>query len=125
MMHLRLNEPRLLTLSPDAMKTDENDLLEYDDEAAVKFIRNQLPQELKSKFSDDDLNYIIDLIYEYYESKGFLSEDAEEVEVDLDELTAFVVKNAKKDKVGHYSDDEIRFIVDGEIAYCESLGIFE
>lgn len=107
------------------MKTDENDLLEYDDEAAVKFIRNQLPQELKSKFSDDDLNYIIDLIYEYYESKGFLSEDAEEVEVDLDELTAFVVKNAKKDKVGHYSDDEIRFIVDGEIAYCESLGIFE
>lgn len=109
----------------DAMKTNEEDLLEYDEDAAVQFIRNQLPQELKTKFSDDDLNYIVDLIYEYYESKGYLSEEAEEVEVDLDDLTAFVVKNAKKDKVGHYTDEEIRFIVDGEIAYCENLGIFE
>lgn len=107
------------------MKTIEDDLLEYDEDAAVQYIRNQLPQELKAKFSDDDLNYIIDLIYEYYESKGYLSEDAEEVEVDLDDLTAFVVKNAKKDKVGQYTDEEIHFIVDGEIAYCETLGIFE
>lgn len=109
------------------MKTNEDDLLEYDEDAAVQFIRNQLPQELKAKFSDDDLNYIVDLIYEYYESKGYLSEEAEEVEVevDLDDLTAFVVKNAKKDKVGQYTDDEIRFIVDGEIAYCDTLGIFE
>jgi hypothetical protein len=47
------------------------------------------------------------------------------VEVDLDDLTAYVVKNAKKDKVGQYTDDEIRFIVDGEIAYCDNLGVFE
>ncbi len=114
-----------LTLTSDAMKTNEEELLEYDEDAAVQFIRNQLPQELKTKFSDDDLNYIVDLIYEYYESKGYLNEDAEEVEVDLDDLTAYVVKNAKKDKVGQYTDDEIRFIVDGEIAYCDNLGVFE
>lgn len=122
-----MKQPFSLTLTTDAMKTNEDDLLEYDEDAAVQFIRNQLPQELKAKFSDDDLNYIVDLIYEYYESKGYLSEEAEEVEVevDLDDLTAFVVKNAKKDKVGQYTDDEIRFIVDGEIAYCDTLGIFE
>lgn len=107
------------------MKQVEDDMFEYDEDAAIAFIRNQLPQELKTRFSDDDLNYIIDLIYEYYESKGLLNDDEEEVEVDLDDLTAFVVKNATKDKVGVYTDDEIHFIVDAEIAYCETLGIFE
>jgi len=100
-------------------------MFEYDEDDAVAFIRNYLPQELKTKFSDDDLNYIIDLIYEYYDDKGLLNDDVESVEIDLDDLTAFVVKNAKKDKVGVYEDEEIHFIVDGEIAYCESLGVFE
>jgi len=107
------------------MKQVEEDMFEYDEDEAIAFIRNQLPQELKTRFSDDDLNYIIDLIYEYYESKGLLNDDEAEVEIDLDDLTAFVVKNAMKDKVGVYTDDEIHFIVDGEIAYCETLGIFE
>ncbi len=107
------------------MSVNEKDFMEYDEDAAILFIRNQLPQEMKEKFSDDDLTYIIDLIYEFYDGKGFLSDEEKSVEVDLDELTAFVVKNAKKDKVGNYSDDEVQFIVDAEIAYCETLGVFE
>jgi len=107
------------------MSVNEKDFMEYDEDAAILFIRNQLPQEMKEKFSDDDLTYIIDLIYEFYDSKGFLSDEEKSVEIDLDELTAFVVKNAKKDKVGNFSDDEVQFIVDAEIAYCETLGVFE
>jgi len=84
-----------------------------------------LPQEMKEKFSDDDLDYIIDLIYEFYDNKGFLNDDDTVVEVDLDELTEFVIKNAKKDQVGVYKEDEIKFIVDAEIAYCDTLGVFE
>jgi len=107
------------------MSSNEKDFLEYDEDAAILFIRNQLPQELKEKFSDDELNYIIDLIYEFYEEKGFIDEADNEVEIDLDELTSYVVKNAKKDKIGSFDEEEIQFIVDAEIAYCESLGIFE
>jgi hypothetical protein len=107
------------------MNVDDEDFMEYDDDEAIKFIRNQLPQELKEKFSDDDLNYLVDLIYEFYEKKGYLKDEETEVDIDLDELTAFVVKNAKKDKVGVYTEDEIHFVVDAEIAYCDSLGIFE
>jgi len=40
-------------------------------------------------------------------------------------LTAYVVKQAKKDKVGFYTEEEIHFVVDAEIAYCDSLGVFE
>jgi DNA-binding GntR family transcriptional regulator len=104
---------------------NEEEFLPYDDDEAIKFIRNQIPQELKEKFSDDDLNYLIDLIYEFYEDKGFLNDDDTEVDIDLDELTAYVVKQSKKDKVGVYTEEEVSFVVDAEIAYCDSLGVFE
>ena len=82
----------------------------YDEDESVKFIQNYLPQELKGKFSNDDINYIVDLIYEFYESKGCMSEDIDddtEIEIDEDELTAFVVKNAKRDGVGKFTPEEI------------------
>ncbi|MDR1200296.1 MAG: hypothetical protein LBL58_01520 [Tannerellaceae bacterium] len=102
---------------------EKEDLFEYDDEDAVKFIQNYLPQELKGKFTDDDINYIVDLIYEYYESKGYLNErdDDDDVEIDEDELTSFVIKNAQKDGIGKFEADQIMFIVLGELDYCDSL----
>ena len=106
---------------------EEQDLI-YDDEEAVKFIRNYLPQELKDKFSDDDLDYIIDLIYEFYDSKGVFSDDDnddEVVEFDEDELIRFVIKNAQSDGVGKFKADEIAFIVQGELEYCDSINLFE
>ena len=41
------------------MATDNDFLLEDDDdEKTIEFIKNYLPQELKEKFTDDDLYYI-------------------------------------------------------------------
>jgi hypothetical protein len=107
------------------MNLNEEDFLPYDDDAAIKFIRNQIPQELKEKIGDDDLCYIVDLIYEFYEEKGFLDDEEAEVEIDIDELTTYVVSQAKKDKVGVYTEEEIRFVVDAEIEYCDSIGLFD
>ncbi len=107
----------------------ENGDFEYDEVESVKFIQNYLPQELKGKFSDNDIYYITDLIYEFYESKGYMDENVEDgdadVEIDEDELAAFVVKNAKKDGVGKFSPEEILFIVRGELEYCDSLNMFD
>ena len=109
------------------MSEDNESLFEYDEDNAVAFIQNFLPQELKGKFTNDELNYIIDLIYEFYEDKGFLDESDDEMEVDIDEdeLIAFVVKQAQKDKVGKFESEDITFIVQGELAYCDSLDIFD
>lgn len=106
------------------MATDVKDPLEYDDEAAIAFIRNHIPQEMKEKFSDDDLYFLLDTIYDYYEQKGYLKDDDDMVEIDLDELSAYVFKAAKKEKMA-IEQDEVGFIVDAEISYCDSLGIFE
>ena len=107
----------------------EEDLIGYDDAASVAFIRNYIPQELKELLSDDDIVYFVDLIYDYYESRGYMDEDDQDsdeaIEVDEDELVEYVVKNAKKDGVGKFEPDQIRFIVQGELEYCDSINLFD
>ena len=75
------------------MSTNNDELL-YDEDDSVKFIQNYLPQELKGKFSNDDINYI-------------------------------VIKNAQKDGVGKFEPEEITFIVQGELEYCDSINMFD
>ncbi|MBR5297420.1 MAG: hypothetical protein IKU29_06100 [Parabacteroides sp.] len=106
----------------------EKDDFIYDEDESVAFIQNYLPQELKGKFSNDDINYVVDLIYEFYESKGFLNDGADEnasIDIDEEELIQFVVKNAQKDGVGKFEAEEITFIVQGELEYCDSLNMFD
>lgn len=106
----------------------EADSIGYDEDDAVKFIQNSLPQELKGKFSNDEINYIIDIVYDFYEDKGLMDEedDSEEfIDIDEDELIEFVLKNTRKDKIKDFKAEEISFIVKGELDYCDSLNIFE
>ena len=104
----------------------ENDELLYDEDDSVKFIQNYLPQELKGKFSNDDINYIVDLIYDFYESNGMLDDDGDdEIEIDEEEVVNYVIKNAQKDGVGKFEPEEITFIVQGELEYCDSIKMFD
>lgn len=108
--------------------TDNTGFFEYDEDEAVKYIQNYLPQEVKGKFSDNDINYIIDIMYDFYDEKGLLDEDVsgdEVVDLDEDELIAYVLKNIKKDKLINFTEEEVTFIVQGELHYCESLGMFD
>ncbi|KGN73847.1 hypothetical protein HR11_05865 [Porphyromonas macacae] len=105
------------------------EMIPYDDAAAVAYVRNYISQDLKEKFDEDQILYLIDLIYDYYESRGLLElaneSDEEFVEIDEDELLSYVLKNAQKDGMGKYEEDDIRQVVLGEMAYCESIGMYE
>lgn len=106
--------------------SEDKTIMEYDEDESVKFIQKSLPEEMQNKFSDDEVNYIVDLVYEFYEEKGFLDEDDDkDIEIDEDELLDYVIKNARKDKVRDFSDEEVEAIVAGELTYCETLNLFE
>lgn len=91
----------------------------YDDSAAVVFIQEHLPQEAKGIFTDDEITYITDVIFDYYSSNGLLEEEGE-VDIDMEDLTAYVVKNSKRD--GFKFDAElVRWVVEAELDYEESL----
>jgi hypothetical protein len=97
----------------------------YDDDDAIRFIKKNLPEELKNKFSEDAIHSIINLIYDFYDAKGFPEEgdDDTEVEINEDEVVAFVVKHALSG--GEERADDVAQIVRGEMDYCESIGMFE
>ena len=108
----------------------EDDFLlnDADDEKTIEFIRNYLPQELKEKFSEDELYYFLDLIDEYYSESGILDvqPDADGcVDIDLEQVVEFIVKEAQKDEVGEYDPEDILFVVQGEMEYGNSLGQVE
>ena len=48
-----------------------------------------------------------------------------EIDIDEDELIGFVAKNAQKDGVGKFSPEDITFIVQGELEYCDSINMFD
>lgn len=95
-----------------------------DDVKAVEFIKNYLPQDLKDKFTDEDLYYILDLIAEYYTSSECLDAEPDEegyIDIDLDEIVKYIVKEAKKDDMGPYEADDVFFVVQGEMEYADTL----
>ena len=105
------------------MTTEKNDLLTYDEDEAVKFIRKNNPS---LALDDEQINYVIDLMYEYYESRGLLDEEKDEaVEIADDELIEYVISKTRKEKIYTLSDDDITAVVEGELDYFDSLGIFE
>lgn len=108
----------------------EDDFLlsDADDEKTIEYIKNYLPQELKEKFDDDKLYYFLDLMDEYYAESGILETEPDEdgyVNIDLEEVAAYIVKEAEKDEVGKFDPEEILFIVQGEMEYGNSLGQVE
>ena len=99
--------------------------LEYDDEAAIVFIQKKLPKELN--ISDDEIQYVLDVIYDFYESKGLLNEDTdEEVEIVEEELLHYILKAVRKDEMDaeKLSEDNVQLILDAEYEYSESLGVY-
>lgn len=94
---------------------------DLDDARTVEFIKNYLPQDLKGKFSDDELYYFLDVMYEYY--GGILDAQSSEegyVDIDLDKVVEYIVSEAKKDKIGEYDPEDIFFVVQGEMEYADS-----
>ena len=106
------------------MKTQEDDLLVYDEDEAVKFILNFIPVEAKGRINDDKVDYVLDVVYEYYDENGLIDEDStEEASIDEEEMFKYILKCSKKDKM-ELSEDDIQLILDGEFEYGKSLGIY-
>lgn len=96
----------------------------YDEDEAIRFIRKTLPQDVNEKYSDDEILYVIDIIWEWYEKNGYLSLDSEvteEEEHDETRITDYVKAQIRKDKEILMDPEDLDLIVRGEIQYEESI----
>jgi hypothetical protein len=102
----------------------EDELLQdaEDDRQTVEYIKNYLPQELKGRFSDDELYYFLDTIVEYYTESGVLDAQPDAdgyIDIDIEAVAQHLARQAKKDKMGEYDPEDLRWIVEGEMDYAE------
>lgn len=98
--------------------------MQYDEELAIKFIRNYVGDEVSSNYSDDEITYILDIIWEYYEKKGYLSVNKPETDSEVlndEELTDYVKKQLANDKTILMDPEDVGKIVKAELEYEESL----
>lgn len=106
------------------MKEDEFREDDLDDEKTVEYIKNSLPQELKEKYTDDVLYYILDVINDWFAESGVLDKEPDAdgfIDIDNEEEAAYIVKAAKKDGIGDFDPEEILLIVEAEADYVDSL----
>ena len=105
------------------MSIDNEILLDAEDDSReIAFIRQQLPQELKERFSDDELYYIVDLIIDYYTSHGIFDQEPDEdgcIDVDLDAVADYVCRQARKEENADYDHDDILLVVQAEMDFSE------
>ena len=44
----------------------------------------------------------------------------EDIDIDVEEVAKYVAKQAKKDKMGEFDPEDLRWVVDGELEYGEN-----
>ncbi len=100
----------------------------YEENDAVKYILSNLPSDVAEKYSDDDILLVIDIIFEFYENKGYFDLndiDESDDEFDESELFEFVKKSLKKDKDNPIDLDDVENIVHLELEYENSIDDFD
>lgn len=104
---------------------EENNYV-FDEDKALQFIRTAVGQKISGKYSDDEILFIIDTIWDYYENNGYLSldlDDTEEEILDSDDLINYVKKEVANDEELMMDPADIGAIVKAELEYEESLEI--
>lgn len=99
----------------------------FDEEEAIKFIRATLPEDKSIQISDNQILYVIDCIWDWYERNGYLAINAdvtEEEEIDVDKLVAYVQKEMRRADELAVNTADVEAIVKGELQYEESIEEF-
>lgn len=100
------------------------DNFEYDEDLAIAYIRKYVGEKISAQYSDDEILYVIDTIWDYYEKKGFTKLNAnltDNEELDEEDLQKFVCKEIAADKELIMDPADLSSIIKGELAYEESL----
>ena len=92
---------------------------EEENRREIEYIRERLPQDLKSYFSEDDFYYLLDAIVDYYYDSGILESTADELDIDLQQVADAVAAQAKKDKIGDFDPEDVLFVVQADWEFDE------
>lgn len=100
--------------------------MEFDENKCIDYINNRLADAGRSPYDDDEILNIVDMVYDYYDSRGLLDidDDGEDTpgRAALEpDLVAYVKTMLKRDKRSVVRPDDVEIIVAAELDYEDSL----
>ena len=103
------------------MASIDDELLRDEEEnrREIAFIRERLPLDTKEKFTDEQMQWMLDTIVDYYVTSGILDSDAEELDIDMEQVTAHVCDEWHKEFHSKLAPQEIFFIVEADLDFQE------
>ena len=100
--------------------SDKNDLQEFSEDTAVKFIRERLSEAVASRLSDDDILDIVDAVYDYYDDNGLLDLSDFDSDVDEHKMASAIIESTGCG----LTESEVLEIIGLENLYEDSLNDF-
>lgn len=103
------------------------EIMEFDETKCTAFINSRLKELGRATYDPDELLNIVDMIFDYYESRGLLDIDDDSDEEDpqrpaLDaDVAAYVRTMLKRDKLAAVKPEDVETIVVAELDYEETL----
>lgn len=94
----------------------------FDENDAIEFIRNYIPENIKNKYSDNDILLLMDTMYDFFDEEDD-DEDLIEDEAYLNRIVNYVKKGIRKDPDNNIEMDDVKHLVMGEIEYENTLDI--
>lgn len=92
------------------------------EQALIDATRKALPEELRSKYTDDDLTIIYDIVWDYYDDKGLTDIDADDdTDLDVEDLMNHVRAMLKKDKGNTIDLNDVEALVNAEMTAEDQL----
>ncbi|MCQ2195616.1 MAG: hypothetical protein MJZ28_11800 [Paludibacteraceae bacterium] len=101
--------------------------IEYNENEAVDFIMKHIPKEMKASVKREVVEYLLDVIYDFYDEQGFFSDDEknESVEFSEQDMINFLTDRVEEDgRSEEISEELIVEVLDGEYKYGESKGVY-
>lgn len=107
-----------------AILDDELMLDAEQDAKIVAYIASQLSEELRKTYDEETLYYIHDLYEECLSETDILEAEPDKdgyVEIAPEAVVDYIIKIAKKDKMGPFDADDLIRIVEAELDFLENL----
>lgn len=95
----------------------------FDENDAIKFIREYIPENIKNKYSDNNILLLMDTMYDFFDEED--DDDFDEENFDdeayLNNIVNYVKKSIRKDPENAIEMDDVKHLVMGELEYEATL----
>lgn len=94
-----------------------------DDSKCIAYILEHIDPKLN--VTDNDIQYVLDLICEYYADNNLVDDNNEQAEIAEDDMFNYIMAAIRKEKIVILNDEQVEAIIDQEYEFGKQEGFYE